>query len=174
MPRNPARLTLNALLGLVAGFALWWYASDPYHALVTRVAGATLNLSESGQKTRVSYRGGIAALERSDFSQFRLVRVRELTFNFILLSTLFAASARPWSRRRAKRFLIAVLLLVVVHWFAFLAAFKSTLAVNFGVWSERQYGEASANIWLVLSQGYVVIGAFATVFVLWWLLKDPD
>jgi len=171
--RNPARLTLSALLGFVAGFALWWYAADPYHALLTRAAGAALNLSESGQKTRVSYRGGIAALERSDFSQFRLVRVRELTFNFILLSTLFAASDRPLSRKRGIRFLLAVLVLAAVHWFAFLAAFKSTLAVNFGDWSERQYGEASANIWFVLSQGYVVIGAFATVFVLWWLLRDP-
>lgn len=173
MLRNRARLTLNVLLGLAAGIALWWYAADPYHALLTRAAGVALNLSESGQKTRVSYRGGIAALERSDFSQFRLVRVRELTFNFILLITLFAASASPISRQRLLRFLLGVVFLAVVHWFAFLATFKSTLAVNFGDWSEKAYGEASANIWFLLSQGYVVVGAFAAVFVIWWLLKEP-
>jgi hypothetical protein len=95
----------------------------------------------------------------------------DITFNIILLTTLFAANRAPVSDRNIGGLLLASLVLVSVHVAAVIANVQSIYALQFGAWSERHYGVVARNFWGAAAHFYTLIGSFGAGFALWWLFR---
>ncbi|HVR42388.1 MAG TPA: hypothetical protein VMS56_02985, partial [Thermoanaerobaculia bacterium] len=93
---------------------------------------------------------------------------KDITFNFILLVTLFAASGRALSDRNVFGFVGAAVALVFVHVAAVVAFVKAYYALSFGPWSESHYGFVARNFWGAAPYFYSVVGVYGFAVALWW------
>jgi hypothetical protein len=160
------RSARNAALGFGLAFLVFSFASSPYHAALTRISGWVLSVS-GHEVTMWTERWRVQVSDpRGRRSE---VRPAHITFNFLLLVALFSAHPRPWGQRNVRRFGIALLALVVIHMAAFYVTVRSNLAR-----SDPDAGVMATNFWFLLAQGYAVVGAYALVFALWWLLRSDS
>jgi hypothetical protein len=97
----------------------------------------------------------------------------DITFNFILLATLFAAGSRAFSDRNVFGFVAAAALLLLVHVLAVVSFIKADYALNYGSWSAAHYGAVARSIWSAAPYFYSVVGVHAFAFALWWLFRAP-
>ena len=97
----------------------------------------------------------------------------QLTFNLILLVALFASNRRPWRDRNILAFLISLAIILALQPLALLVTIETYYA-NFTKWGETQYGEVAANVWLVLSMFWRLIGMFGAVFACWWIAPSRE
>lgn len=175
MPRRSLwPVVLKAIAGFVLGFAIWWGLRLPYNNLLAAAAEPILRAAERPPVTRLRAETESIVVDRSDFpvrSARPGVPAHDLTFNFILLTTLFAASPRPFSNRSVVGFLLAVLVLFFTHLFGFVAAVKAIYAVQLGAWSSVHYGPLARNFWAGTSHFYRLVGIYAIAFALWWLFR---
>jgi hypothetical protein len=87
----------------------------------------------------------------------------------ILLVALFASNVRPWRDRNIIGFLVALVIVMLLHPFAALVSIESTYATRLGAWSESHYGNVAANFWLLAEMFWRLIGMFGVVFATWWV-----
>ncbi|MEO8034305.1 MAG: hypothetical protein ABI837_07710, partial [Acidobacteriota bacterium] len=99
------------------------------------------------------------------------VESTDITFNFILLATLFAATNKALSDRNVLGFFGAALALVVVHVGAVVSFVKAYYALSFGAWSTTHYGFVARNFWSDAPYFYSVVGAYGFAIALWWLFR---
>ncbi|HUP48294.1 MAG TPA: hypothetical protein VNA04_05840 [Thermoanaerobaculia bacterium] len=162
--------------GFLFGLALWLALSAPYARLLAALSEPLIRIGERPAVTRLIAKGTELTVERSDFppaSPRPGLALMDLTFNIILLTTLFAVSRRPLSDRNMLGLFVAGMVLVLVHVVAVVTNVHSIYALRLGAWSERNYGTVARNFWGGLAHFYTVIGVFGAAFVLWWLLRPP-
>jgi hypothetical protein len=177
LPRIDWRTALRALLGFLAGLALWVALSPLYTPLVAGSAARIIRLFERPPVTNLTaIENGYVSLDRSDFdrrSKHPAVSVDDLTFNVILLTALFAAGrARPFSDRNMIGFFLACAVLALTHVAALISEVMSIYTSKLGMWSELHYGTAARNFWTVASHSYRVVLMYAIAFGLWWIFRD--
>jgi hypothetical protein len=97
----------------------------------------------------------------------------QLTFNLILLVALFASNKKPWRDRNIVAFLISLAVILALQPLALLVSIETYYA-NFTKWGEAQYGSVAANVWLVLSMFWRLVGMFGAVFACWWVAGGLD
>lgn len=167
-------LALKGTVGFLIGLAVWWGLSGPYTRLLCSVTEPLIRLTERPPVTRLLPREAEITINRTDFppsSPRPALQTRAITDNFILLMTLFAASARVLSDRNVFGFAGASFVLGLVHVAAVVANVQSIYALRLGPWSAVHYSNAERNFWGGAAHFYTVVGVFATAFALWWLFR---
>jgi hypothetical protein len=163
-------------VGFFVGLALWLALSSPYASLMASLSEPLIRITEKPAVTRLIPRETELTIDRSDFPRGAPrpgLALRDLTFNIILLTTLFAVNRKPLADRNVLGLLYASLALVVVHVAAVVANVQSIYALRLGPWSARNYGAVARNFWGGGAHFYTVIGVFGAAFVLWWLFRPP-
>ncbi len=178
MPPLAWRTVLRALAGFAAGLAVYVLMTPVYDRFVAWGAEKTLHIWESPNVTDLTRADdGNVTVDRADFdrrSQRPGIPLRDLTFNFVLLTALFAVSKRPFSDRNIGGFFIASLLLALTHVLGAVAEVMSIYALKLGMWSQVHFSNFERNFWGVASHFYRLVLMYAVAFALWWIFRGPD
>ena len=177
MPRIDWRLALKALAGFGAGLAIWVFLTPVYDGFLAASAGKVLRTFENPPVTRL-YQGQplFTVIDRSDFdprSKRPAIQLRDLTFNIVLLTALFAASRRTFSDRNIGGFLLATALLVVSHIGGTVVEVMSFYVAKLGMWSKVHYSDLDRHFWGVANHFYRLVLMYAIAFALWCIYRDP-
>lgn len=177
MHRIGWQVALKAIAGFAAGLAVWILLSPIYDRVVARAAEFTMRAIEHPSVTRLRPASDQrVTVDRADFdprSNRPAISVRDLTFNFILLTALFAMARRTFSDRNIGGFLVATGLLAITHVFGVITEVMSIYVMKLGLWSQIHYGAVSRNVWTAANHFYRLVLMYAISFALWWLFRDP-
>lgn len=174
MPRHFARLVAKGAAGFLLGLTVWWGLSEPYTRVLAAASEPLIRLTESPPVTHLLPAGTELTIDRDDFprsSPRPALRTMDITFNVILLMTLFAATARALRDRNVFGFLGASAALVFVHVAAVVANVQSIYALRLGRWSDVHYGPVAQNFWGAAAHFYSLVGVFGAAVALWWLFR---
>jgi hypothetical protein len=180
LPKNLSRILAKGAAAFLVALLVWWGLSVPYTRLLASLSESVIRLGERPPITSIVPEGTLMIIDRTDLPQaastVRLaVESTDITFNFVLLMTLFAASSRALSDRNVFGFAAAAGALLVVHVFAVVAFVKADYAQNFGSWSALHYGSVAREFWVRSPYFYSVVGVYGFAFALWWLFRPwPD
>lgn len=171
------RLAVKGLAGFVVGLALWLMLSPLYDRVIAAGAERVMRVFETPKVTRlVPMPDGSIRVDRADFdprSPRPGIRVSDLTFNFALLTALFAVSRRTFSDRNIGGFFTAAAILALTHIVAAIARVMSIYVAKLGAWSRVTYSDFDRNLWGVADHGYRLVFMYAFAFGLWFLFRDP-
>ena len=178
MLRIDWRVALKALAGFAVGLAIWALLSPLYDRGMAAAAEKILRIFEKPRVTHLRYaEDGYVTVDRSDFdprSKRPAIPVHDLTFNFILMTALFAASKRTFSDRNIGGFLLASLILAVTHVGGVIAEVMSIYVAKLGMWSDVHYGDLARQFWGVANHFYRLVLMYAIAFALWWIFRGGD
>jgi hypothetical protein len=175
--RRALRTAGRGAAGFLLGLAIWLGLTEPYDRLLAAVAEPIVRITERPSATWLEARGREIIVDRADLppsSPRPGIPADELTFNIILLATLFAANRRPLETRNVVGFLAASALLIPVHVAALISRVEALYAFDFGTWSQVHFGWLARNFWGTAFHFYRVVGCFAVVFLLWWACRPPE
>jgi hypothetical protein len=177
LPRIDWRVALKGLAGFAAGVALWVLLTPLYDRFLAVSAEKILRAFERPPVTRL-HQGErhFTVVDRTDFdrrSKRPAVPLRDLTFNVVLLTALFAASRRTFSDRNIGGFLAAAALLAVTHVLGTIVEVMSIYVARLGMWSKVNYSDFERNVWGVANHSYRLVLMYAIAFALWWIFRDP-
>lgn len=175
MVRIDWRVALKALAGFIAGLVLWVFLSPVYDRMIAAGAEATMRLFERPSVTRLRMAAdNFVTVDREDFdprSKRPAIPVRDLTFNFLLLTALFAASKRTFSDRNIGGFFIAAVILALTHVFGTITEVMSIYVAKLGMWSRVHYSDFARHGWGVANHFYRLVLMYAIAFALWWIFR---
>jgi hypothetical protein len=179
LPKNLWQLVLKGAIGFLIALAVWGGLSVPYTRLLASLSETVVRLGEHPPVTSLAAHGTLMMVDRSDFprspSFVRLgVESTDITFNFILLMTLFAASGRALSDRNVFGFVGAAVSLVFVHVAAVVSFVEEYYALSFGPWSTSHYGFVARHFWGAAPYFYSVVGVYGFAVALWWLFRPSS
>ncbi len=161
----------------MVGLALWVMLTPVYDRVIAASAEAVMRAFERPKVTNLRpAKDNYVTVDRSDFdprSKRPAIPIRDLTFNFVLMTALFAASKRPFSDRNMGGFFGASATLALTHVLATIAEVMSIYVAKLGPWSRVHYGDAARNLWGVASHSYRLVLMYAIAFALWWMFRDP-
>jgi len=177
--KNLWPLALKGLIGFLIGLAVWGGLSGPYTRLLASLSEIVLRLGELPAVTTITTQGTLMIVDRSDFpsspSAMRFgVESTDITFNLILLTTLFAATSRVFSDRNLFGLAGAAVGLALVHVAAVVSFIKAYYAESFGAWSASHYGFVARHFWDAAPYFYSVVGSYGFAIALWWLFRDSS
>jgi hypothetical protein len=177
LPRIDWRLALKALAGFIAGVVLWMLLSPLYDRAIAAGAQGVLRAFENPKVTRLRMaQDKLTTVDRSDFdprSKRPAISIADLTFNFVLLTALFAASPRVFSDRNIGGFLAASATLALTHIAGVIIRVKSIYVAKLGMWSTVNYSSFDRNLWGAADHFYRLVLMYAIAFALWWVFRDP-
>lgn len=178
MPRLDWRTAVRALAGFAAGVAIWIFLSPPYDRLISTLAERAIRTFERPAVTRLRpAEDQYVTVDRSDFdprSKRPAVSIRDLTFNIVLLTALFATAKRPFADRNIGGFLVATVILGITHVFGAVTEVMSIYVLKLGLWSQIHYGAFERNAWSVANHFYRLVLMYAIAFALWWMFRGDD
>lgn len=176
MPLLDWRIALKALAGFAVGVALWVALSPLYDRAIGASAEAVMRVFENPKVTRLRPAAdGYMTVDRGDFdprSKRPAIAIRDLTFNFVLMTALFAASRRVFTDRNIGGFLAACAGLAVTHIVATIVEVMSIYVGKLGPWSRVHYSDLERNAWGVANHSYRLVLMYAIAFALWWVFRD--
>lgn len=178
MRKYASRALLNGAIGFSLGLAVWYGLSEPYTRLLAALSESAIRVAERPAVTRITPQGTLMAIDRSDVPPSASgqpgVASTDITFNFILLMTLFAARRGAFSDRNVSGFAGAALLLVFVHIAAVVAFVQMFYVEAYGESVASRYGTVARHFWGSAPYFYGIIGVYGSAVALWWLLRAPD
>ena len=178
MPKDLSRVLLRAFVGFVLGLAIWRGLAVPYTSLIGSLSELALAIVEAPAVTQLTPQGTLLIADRSDLPASAEVRFAvestELTFNVIVLMTLFAAASSPLAERNLLGLLGAAVVLVFVHVAAVMSFVEGHYATSLGDWSSSRYGFLSRHFWSAAPYFYGVIGVHGAPIALWWLFRPAE
>lgn len=168
------RAAVKALAGFAAGLAVWAFLSTPYNGLLAKGAETLMRLFESPDVTRLNADGDYITVDRVDFSprsKHPAIPAHDLTFNFIIITALFAMERRTFGDRNIAGFAIASVVLMWTHVLAVITEVMSIYVTKLGAWSLVHYGAVARNFWGTANAGYRTVLMYAIAFGLWWVCR---
>ena len=170
------RVALKAFAGFLAGLALWVFLSPVYDRMIASVAAAAMRAFENPPVTRLRMADdNFVTVDRADFdprSKRPAIPLRDLTFNVLLLTALFAASKRTFSDRNIGGFIAAAVILGVTHVLGAIIEVMSIYVAKLGMWSTVHYSDFERTFWGVANHFYRLVLMYAIAFALWWIFRD--
>jgi hypothetical protein len=169
------RIALKAFAGFLVGLALWTMFSPLYNRAIAAGAERLMRSFEKPSVTRLRPDGNYVTVDRSDFARGSKrpgLPVHDLTFNFLLMTALFAAAKRPFSDRNVSGFAVSCVLMAATHIFALVAAVMNIYVLKLGPWSRVHYSDLERNSWSVVNHSYRLVVMYAIAFALWWIFRD--
>ena len=168
---------VRGVLGFAAGLVAWIVLAPYYNSTVASFSEMLIRSCERKSVTVLDPAGEDVVLNRTDFdprSSRPQLKVSELTFNFVILVTLFAISGQLLTAAQIPRSLLALLSLFAVHVGALATRVMSIYALRLGRWSVANYNSFEANLWGTLDHFYRFVGMYALAFAIWWWLKPRE
>jgi len=157
---------------------MWIFLTPTYDGFVAAGAEKVMRTFENPKVTRLRVaEDKFVTVDRADFdprSKRPAIPIKDLTFNIVLLTALFAASKRTFSDRNILGFLISVVLLAATHILGAVAEVMSIYVAKLGMWSTVHYSDLERNVWGVLNHFYRLVLMYAIAFALWWIFRGPD
>jgi hypothetical protein len=176
LPRIDWRVALRALLGFLVGLAVWAMLSPLYNRAVIAGAEWSLHAFEKPNVTVLRASENYAVVDRTDFdrrsTQRPSVPVHDLTFNFILLTALFAIVRL--SDRHVLGFFAACAILYLTHILGLVTEVMSIYTQKLGMWSQVNYSDTSRNLWSLSNHFYRLVLMYAIAFALWWIFRGKS
>lgn len=171
--RSHSRRVLSGTAGFLIGLAVWAGLSAPYARVLASLSETAIRIVERPAVTTIETQGSLMIINRSDISATRrpAVESADVTFNFILLVTLFASARNAITRRNAGGFASAALVLLFVHVAATIAFVQMYYAGSF---AGAQYGAFARRFWSAAPYFYGIIGVYGSAVALWWLFRPSD
>jgi glycerol uptake facilitator-like aquaporin len=177
LPQIDWRVALRVFLAFCAGVAVWVMLSPIYDRVIASGAEWTIRVFEKEKVTNLRVgTDNYVTVDRSDFdprSKRPAIQLRDLTFNFVLLCALFAATKRPFTDRNMGGFVLALLFLAMTHVAAAITEVMSIYVGKLGPWSRAHYGDVARTVWGVANHSYRVVLMYGIAFGLWWIFRDP-
>ena len=164
---------LRAAIGFVFGLALWLLLAPVYNAFVSRAAEIGIGAWERPNVTSLRMLGRDALIHRIDFdprSPLPKISISDLTFNFVVLTTLFGLAGLERRENRDGHLLLALAILFLGHVAALVTRVMAIYVRNLGPWSLANYGAFERNFWSILYDFYRFVGCYALAFAIWWWL----
>jgi hypothetical protein len=160
----------------VLGLAVWGGLSVPYARAIGFLTEAALRIAERPAITRLTPDATMLIVDRSDAvlsppAMRFAVETTDITFNVIVLLTLFAAGSHPFADRNVAGFAAAAAGLVLVHVAAVASFVEAYYATSFGAWSAGHYGYVARHIWAAAPYFYSIVGVYGSAVALWWLFR---
>ncbi len=146
---------LRFVIGAAIAFAIWWYATPAYDAVLCDV------LRQFGVHGVAVNR--VVRVARTGAPEIQ-VPADQLTYNFVLFIGL--ATAVP--TRKVWRLVIALFVLLAIHPAALAVTIEATYATRAGAWSTSHYSESAQQFWNAIDFLYRLGGMFALAFVCWY------
>ncbi len=178
MRKDLSRVVLKGAIGFLAGLAIWGGLTVPYTRLLASLTEVAVRSFERPAVTRIIPDGSLLLVDRTDVRRTArgrfAVESTDITFNLIVLMTLFAASRRAFSDRNVFGFAGAAALLVLVHVAAVISFVKAYYALSLGAWSAAHYGVVARSFWGAAPYFYSVAGVYGFAFALWWLFRPMN
>ena len=165
---------VKGIIALVLSIALWWGLMPAYTRLISSIAQPIKRMTESPSVTRLSGLEHRVIVDRDDFppkSGRPSIPAEDITFNFIILATLFALSIPVFGTANVTRFLIACLILMITHALALFVEVQSIYATQLGAWSRAKYSVLERDIWTGLWHFYRVVGLYGIAIGIWFALR---
>lgn len=164
---------VRALAALAAATVIWSWLATPYNTFVAHAAEPLVRIDARLRTANVSTRSDAIAVDapHGEFPEV-VIPGSQLTYNVILLVTLFASNLRPLRDRNVVGFLISLGIVLLLHPVAALISIESSYATRSGAWSEAHYGDFAANVWLLAEMFWRLIGMFGVVFATWWVASS--
>lgn len=163
---------LRVALAFALGVAIWIVAAEWWHEALGSLARATLpDEGKGGLLVMADHNELLIGPVEFPAARGR-VPMAVVTSNFALLLGLWGWDQNAFRGRGLARLGLAFGVLAAVHSLAVLAGIHSTLAVQLSQWTGERYGTLETNAWFILWQGYQIIGAWASAFVIWWGLRN--
>ena len=175
MPRNLWPLALKGTIAFLIGLAIWAGFAQPYARVLAAASQSILRVTESPDVSSIATNGTLLMVARSDVPSSRTsgrfaVESTDLTFNIILLITLFGASRRALSDKNVFGFTAAAALLVLIHVAAVVAYVKAYYAA-ISTAPLSYSGMFAARFWEAAPFFYSVVGAYGFAVALWWIFR---
>jgi hypothetical protein len=132
-----------------------------------------IRIVERPAVTSINTQGSLMVIERRGvYNTMRpAIESSDLTFNVILLITLFAINRDPISRRNIAAFARAAPFLLFVH-VAAAIAFVQMFYVDSA--AGASYGPLARRFWSSVPYFYGIIGVYGSAVALWWLFRPSD
>lgn len=157
---------------------MWVLLTPIYDRAIAAGAERLIRAFEQPKVTRLRPADdGNVTVDRADFdprSKRPGIPLRDLTFNVVLLTALFATSRRVFSDRNIGGFLVALVILALTHVFGAVAEVMSIYVSKLGMWSQVNYSDFDRNFWGVANHFYRLVLMYAIAFALWWALRDAS
>lgn len=166
---------LRAIVGFVAGLLVWLVLSPVYNPILVLAAGTVIRTAEHPNVTRLEPQGRDAIIHRTDFdarSPRPRISISDLTFNVVVLTTLFGYAGLERKGSRDTRIILALGLLFICHTGGVVSRVMSLFVTQLGPWSEAHYSPLVRNIWASAYHFYRFVGAYALAFAIWWWLRE--
>ncbi len=171
------RTAVKALAGFATGLAVWAFLSTPYDSFLAAAAEHSMRLFERPDITRLNADGDYISVDRIDFSprsKHPAIPAKDLTFNFLIVTALFAMARRPFGDRNMLGFVLASLTLAVTHVLAVITEVMSIYVEKLGAWSFNHYGSMARNFWGVANACYRTVLMYAIAFGVWWVFRARE
>jgi len=165
---------LRGIIGFALGLVLWVALTPGYNALLARAGQMTIRTFESPDVTTLRVKGRevlVFARDAGARANRPGIPLYDLTFNIVLLTTLFATNRRWFETRNVAGFLLSLLLLMSSHLFALIAYVEDVYAS--GLAGPRQFSALARSFWQYAIYFYRFVGQFAIPLILWWAFTPP-
>ena len=178
MPRNLWPLALKGTIAFLIGLAMWAGLAQPYARVLAVASQSILRISERPDVSTIATKGTLLVVARNDTPVSRTagrfaVESTDLTFNIILLLTLFGASRRALSDKNVFGFAAGAALLVLTHVAAVVAYVKAYYAA-ISTAPLSYFGMFAARFWEAAPFFYSIIGAYGFAVALWWIFRPTS
>lgn len=169
--KNATQVFLRRLpVTLIAAVVIWLVLRP---AIDTVVAGLTQTLVRSFEYPRVTrlvVEDHRAQIRRSDLrtdSKVASVSMTEVSFNTIVLLTLFLALPHPFSRKQLESLFMGWCVLCLSHSVNLLFHVKTLYSLGLGEWSQHHYSDLARNIFGFGRYFTDLPGRFSFPFLIW-------
>lgn len=155
---------------LAVAMVVWVLARPALDAAVTGIAELLVRAYEYPRVTRLVVDDHRVQVRRSDFrtdSKIPTLPLTEVHFNTIVLLALSLALARPFSRRRLERLVMAWSVLLLSQALNLVFHVKTLYALGLGTWSTDHYSNLARNLYGFGQYFTDLPGRFSFPFLIW-------
>jgi hypothetical protein len=165
---------LRALIGLALGVVIWTSTTTAWDSVLAAVTEPLLRIDSRFRDAELVAAGNtIDVRARRGSFPLAIIPAAQLTFNTILLFTLFASNPSPLRARNLRAFLLSLLIVLALQPLGLLISIESTYALRLGDYSETHYTDVARDVWLVAEMFWRLVGMFGIAFAAWWIFSSP-
>jgi hypothetical protein len=169
--RNATQVFLRRLpVTLVAAIVIWLLLRPAIDTAVAGLAQTLIRSFEYPRVTRLVVQDDRAQIRRTDLrtdSKVQSVSMTEVTFNTIVLLTLYLALPRPFSRRQLERLFMGWCVLYLSQSINLLFHVKTLYSMGLGEWSQHHYSDLARNVFGFGRYFTDLPGRFSFPFLIW-------
>ena len=169
--RNATQVFLRRLpVTLAAAIVIWLLLRPAIDGAVAGLAQTLIRSFEYPRVTRLAVQDDRAQIRRADLrtdSKVQSVSMTEVTFNTIVLLTLYLALPRPFSRRQLERLFMGWCVLYLSQSINLLFHVKTLYSMGLGEWSQHHYSDLARNVFGFGRYFTDLPGRFSFPFLIW-------